>query len=295
MHLTPDELAARAEEAGSLLSECCLCGHECRIDRLGGEKGVCGAGDLAVISGYGPHFGEESVLVGTGGSGTIFFSRCNLRCVFCQNWEISALGEGDPVTPEELAEIMLDLQRQGCHNINLVSPTHYVPQILEALSLAAGKGLDLPIVYNTGGYDHLDTLKVLDGVIAIYMPDIKFGDDETARRYTGVKDYFTVAKKAVKEMHRQVGDLVVDEHGIAVRGLLVRHLVLPNGLAGTETVMEFLANEVSPRTYINIMDQYYPAYFAHRYPELSRRVTGAEYLEALRATRKASPHFRLAD
>lgn len=295
MRLTPDELAARAEQGRSLLSQCCLCGHECRIDRLGGDKGVCGAGDPAVISGYGPHFGEERVLVGTGGSGTIFFSHCNLRCVFCQNWEISALGEGDPATPEELAAIMLDLQRQGCHNINLVSPTHYVPQILEALSLAAGKGLDLPIVYNTGGYDHLDTLKVLDGVVDIYMPDIKFGNDEMARRYTGAKDYFTVAKRAVKEMHRQVGDLVVDERGIAVRGLLVRHLVLPNGLAGTETVMEFLANEVSPRTYINIMDQYYPAYRAHRYPELARRVTGAEYLEALRAAREASPHFRMAD
>jgi len=295
VRLTPEELAGRAEQARSLLSECRLCGHECRVDRLGGGKGVCGAGDRAVISGYGPHFGEESVLVGTRGSGTIFFRRCNLKCVFCQNWEISALGEGDPAAPEELAAIMLDLRRRGCHNINLVSPTHYVPQILNALALASAEGLDLPVVYNTGGYDHPDTLKILDGVIDIYMPDIKFGDDDTARRYTGARDYFTVAKRAVKEMHRQVGDLVIDERGIAVRGLLVRHLVLPNGLAGTERVMEFLAHEISPRTYVNIMDQYYPAYRARRYPGLDRRPTPAEYREALQAARRASPQFRFAE
>ncbi len=295
MRVERDELLARAEAAGAILEECRLCGHGCRARRSDAEKGLCGAGELAVVSDYGPHFGEESVLVGTRGSGTVFFSYCNLSCIFCQNWEISALGRGRPVSPAELAGMMVELQDMGCHNVNLVSPTHYVPQILKALADAVARGLNVPIVYNTGGYDSVETLKLLDGVVDIYMPDMKFGDDATARRYTGAADYVKVNRRAVKEMHRQVGDLVVDERGVAVRGLIVRHLVLPNGLAGTKEVMEFLAREISPRTYVNIMEQYYPAHHARRYPELARRITPAEYREALAAAREASPEFRFAD
>ncbi|SHJ34498.1 radical SAM protein [Desulfofundulus thermosubterraneus] len=284
--LFPDELAARVEKAVELLADCTVCAQYCHVNRLEGERGFCRGGRLAAVSSWGPHFGEEDVLVGRHGSGTIFFAHCNLACRFCQNCDISQYGEGSELTARELAAAMLELQDMGCHNINLVSPSHYVPQILEALYIAAGDGLNLPLVYNTGGYDALHTLKLLDGVVDIYMPDIKFGDDEIGERYTRAVNYFTVAKQAVKEMHRQVGDLVVDERGIAVRGLLVRHLVMPGDLARTGEVMKFLAGEISPNTFVNIMDQYYPAHEARRYPELSRRITREEFRRAVEIARE---------
>ncbi|WP_238472702.1 radical SAM protein [Desulforamulus profundi] len=227
------------------------------------------------------------MLVGTRGSGTIFFSYCNLSCKFCQNYDISQCGEGRQVTAKELADIMLELQDSGCHNVNLVSPSHFVPQILEALVSAVEDGLTVPLVYNTGGYDSQETLSLLDGVVDIYMPDIKFGSDEAGKKYTGVPDYFSVVRRAVKEMYRQVGDLQVDKNGIAVRGLLVRHLVMPHNLAETGEIMKFLAKEISPRTFVNIMDQYYPAHEARRYPEIARRTTAEEYRRALEEARRA--------
>lgn len=282
------ELKRRAEEAHARLEECRFCSRECGTNRLLGAKGAaCRTGERAVVSSYHAHFGEESPLVRYHGSGTIFFSWCNLRCQFCQNYEISQLGQGREVEPEEVARMMLHLQAQGCHNINFVSPTHVVPQILAALALAAEKGLRIPLVYNTGGYDHLETLALLDGVIDIYMPDMKYSDEATARRLSKIKNYPEVNRQAVKEMHRQVGDLVLDEDGTAQRGLLVRHLVLPHGLAGTAQVVEFLAKEISANTYLNVMDQYRPCYKADQFPEISRPPTQAEIAEAVSLVREA--------
>ena len=234
-----------------------------------------------VISSYSPHFGEEAPLVGRHGSGTIFFAYCNLRCLFCQNYTISQLGEGSAVDREELARMMLALQAKGCHNINLVSPTHVMPYILDALELAASMGLHLPLVYNSGGYDSVETLKLLDGIIDIYMPDMKYSDAKIAEQLSGIKDYPTVNRAAIKEMHRQVGDLQIDKQGIAQRGLLVRHLVLPNGLAGTEEIVSFLAKEVSTDTYLNIMAQYHPCHKAFDIPQLSRSVSNEEFYQAI--------------
>jgi len=280
------ELSERLEMALEILSNCELCPRKCHVNRLKSDKGFCKTGRNAVVSSYGPHFGEEKVLVGRFGSGTIFFTHCNMACVFCQNYDISQLGKGNEVSAQELADIMLELQRTGCHNINLVSPTHCVAQMLEALLIAFEEGLKIPIVYNTGGYDSVDTLKLLDGIVNIYMPDIKYGDDETGNRYSQVPDYFTVAKKAVKEMHRQVGDLKTDDSGIAVKGLLARHLVLPGDLAGTEKVMEFLATEISTETFVNIMDQYRPLYMARQYPELSKSINRAEFQRAVKIAQR---------
>jgi putative pyruvate formate lyase activating enzyme len=251
------------------------------VNRLAGESGQCRVTDQVIVSSYGPHLGEEAPLVGRNGSGTIFFSYCNLHCAFCQNYIISQLGEGSPTTKETLAGMMLSLQAQGCHNINLVSPSHVVPYILEALDIAAAKGLRLPLVYNTGGYDSLATLELLDGIIDIYMPDMKYADAKTAERLSDVKDYPQINRAAVKEMHRQVGDLKIDEKGIAQRGLLVRHLVLPDGLAGTEGVVKFLANEVSANTYLNVMSQYRPCYKAFDIPGLERPLKDQEFNEAI--------------
>ncbi len=235
-----------------------------------------------MVSSFGPHFGEEAPLVGRHGSGTIFFSYCNLNCVFCQNYTISQLGEGYNVNSEELAGIMLSLQARGCHNINLVSPTHVVPYILEALELAAGMGLSLPLVYNSGGYDSVETLALLDGIVDIYMPDMKYANEKTAELFSGVKNYPGINRAAIKEMYRQVGDLQIDENGIAQRGLLVRHLVLPDRLAGTEDIVRFLAQEVSTNTYLNIMAQYHPCYQAFSIPQLSRRIHKEEFDEAIK-------------
>ncbi|WP_286974433.1 radical SAM protein [Acetomicrobium sp. UBA5826] len=284
------KLSERLEKALEISSNCELCPRKCHVNRLKDEKSFCKTGRNAIVSSYGPHFGEEKVLVGRFGSGTIFFTHCNLACVFCQNYDISQLGKGNEVSAQELADIMLELQRMGCHNINLVSPTHCVAQILEALLIAFEEGLKIPIVYNTGGYDSVDTLKLLDGIVDIYMPDIKYGDDERGMRYSSAPNYFSVAKSAVKEMHRQVGDLKTDDSGIAVKGLLVRHLVLPNDLAGTEKVMEFLATEISTETFVNIMDQYHPLYKAKQYPELSRSINRAEFQRAVKIARKHSIH-----
>jgi putative pyruvate formate lyase activating enzyme len=256
------ELKKRIEAAKSLLESCHLCPRRCSVNRLIGEQGKCRTSNEVIVASYGAHFGEEAPLVGKYGSGTIFFANCNLRCLFCQNYSISQLGEGEKTSKERLAYLMLSLQSKGCHNINLVSPTHVAPQILEALEIAIAKGLHLPLVYNTGGYDSVETLKLLDDIVDIYMPDMKYSNAEIAKQLSGVEDYPSINKAAVKEMYRQVGDLQIDDDGIAQRGLLVRHLVLPNGLAGTREVVNFLAKEISPNTYINIMDQYHPCYKA---------------------------------
>ena len=255
-----------------------MCARYCHVNRRETTRGaVCRTGEQAVLYSYGAHHGEEDCLRGSRGSGTIFFSWCNLRCIFCQNWDISWKGEGREVGTDELAGMMLDLQSQGCHNINFVSPSHVVAQILSAVSAAAEKGLRLPLVYNTGGYDSLEALALLDGVIDIYMPDMKYGDSDKARTYSHVKDYVRFNRAAVREMHRQVGELVLDDDGLARRGLLVRHLVLPEGISGSEQVFRFLAEEISPDTYVNVMDQYRPCYRAGDYPELDRPITAAEY------------------
>ncbi len=280
------ELEERVDRARAILHSCELCPRRCRVNRLGGETGVCRTADVAVVSSCGPHFGEEAPLVGIHGSGTIFFTHCNLRCMFCQNYSISQLGEGREASRGEIAKMMLSLQQRGCHNINLVTPTHVVPQILEALLVAAGLGLSAPLVYNCGGYESLETLKLLDGIVDIYMPDMKYSNERNARRFSGVKEYPAANRAAVKEMHRQVGDLEVDERGIARRGLLIRHLVLPNGIAGTEGVVRFIAEEISTNTYLNVMAQYYPSHRAFKIPSLSRPLTRQEFTEAVNLARE---------
>lgn len=281
------ELDRRVQTAWQHMENCDLCARYCRVNRLQGTQGaVCRTGERARVSSYGPHHGEERPISGYAGSGTIFFTWCNLRCVFCQNWEISQRGEGREVGPEALAAMMLELQAMGCHNINLVSPSRVIAQILTAVALAIREGLRLPLVYNTGGYDSPEALALLDGVVDIYMPDMKWGDSRAAHRHSHVRDYWEVNRAAVREMHRQVGDLRLDSRGIALRGLLVRHLVLPGDLANTRRVLEFIAREISPHTYVNLMDQYYPCYRADEYPPLDRRLTPAEYAAALKAARE---------
>jgi putative pyruvate formate lyase activating enzyme len=284
------ELFKRIEILNQALSSCQLCPRRCKVNRLKDEKGICKTGRLAYVSSFGPHFGEEAPLVGTGGSGTIFFTQCNLGCIFCQNYDISHLGEGYPVEDEELAEIMLKLKRMGCHNINFVTPTHVIAQILRALPLAIEKGLDLPLVYNTGGYDLVSTLKLLDGVFDIYMPDFKYSDPEVAKELSDAPDYPEVVKSALREMHRQTGDLITDKKGVAQRGLIIRHLVLPENLAGTEEVMKFISSEISKDSYVNLMDQYHPAYSAKDFPALDRKITSQEYNDALNMAQKHGLH-----
>ena len=280
--LESGELAKRVARAWQQLEDCDLCARYCRVNRLKTIRGaVCRTGERAVAHGHGPHHGEEDVLRGRNGSGTIFFSWCNLRCVYCQNWDISQKGLGREVEPEELARMMLELQAQGCHNINFVTPSHVVAQIIAAVEIAARNGLALPLVYNTGGYDSLEALELLDGIVDIYMPDMKYGDVDLAHRYSHVRDYVEVNRAAVLEMHRQVGDLVLDDDGIARRGLLVRHLVLPENIAGTDSILSFIAEEVSTNTFLNIMDQYRPCYRAADYPSLDRPLRSTEYSQAL--------------
>lgn len=287
LKLPSAELQSRADIAHSRMESCDLCARECHIDRLGGKLGTCKTGLQAKVSSFGAHFGEENPLRGWKGSGTVFFARCNMRCQYCQNHDISQVDAGKEVAAGRLANIMLALQESGCHNINLVSPSHVVPQILEALVLAASAGLCLPLVYNTGGYDSVETLKLLDGVIDIYMPDMKYASGGNAKKYSNARNYPAVNRMAVQEMHRQVGDLNIDERGLANRGLLVRHLVLPRNLAGTRQIAQFLAAEISPNTYLNLMDQYRPAYNAHRYPEINRPINSIEYRKALKMTIEA--------
>jgi putative pyruvate formate lyase activating enzyme len=275
------ELAARAADAWRRLQDCDLCARYCHMNRMSTIKGaVCRTGEFAVVHSHGPHHGEENVLRGRNGSGTIFFSWCNLRCVYCQNWEISQKGVGREIEPEGLAAMMLDLQAMGCHNINFVTPSHVVAQIIAAVDIAANKGLEVPLVYNTGGYDSLEALRLLDGIIDIYMPDMKYADPGKAHQFSHVRNYVEVNRAAIKEMHRQVGDLVTDDNGIALRGLLVRHLVLPENISGTKTILEFLAEEVSADTCLNLMDQYRPCYRADENPPLDRAITGHEFSQA---------------
>jgi putative pyruvate formate lyase activating enzyme len=276
----------KIEKAFRLIEKCSLCPRKCGANRLQGERSYCGAGLQPEVSSASPHFGEEDPLVGVHGSGTIFLTHCNLKCVFCQNFSISHLGEGRETSFEKLGMMMVELQRLGCHNINFVTPTHYVPQILKALPFAVEKGLSVPLVYNTGGYDSLEALNLLDGVFDIYMPDFKYSDSNAAQEYSQVPDYFSVAKSALKEMHRQAGDLLLNEKGVALKGLLVRHLVLPQGLAGTKEVMHYLAKEISKNTYVNIMDQYRPCgRITHNSP-LNRSITQEEYDEAVETAKK---------
>ena len=281
------KLGERIDAAVSLLQSCSVCPRNCSVNRLTDDVGKCQTPREAMVSSYGSHFGEEAPLVGKHGSGTIFFTNCNLRCLFCQNYSISQLGEGQKVSKEELTDIMLFLQAKGCHNINLVSPTHVVPQILEALELAVESGLHLPLVCNSGGYDSVETLRILDGVIDIYMPDMKYDDAETARKLSDIENYPEINRAAIKEMHRQTGNLEVNGEGVAQRGLLIRHLVLPHGLAGTKSIMYFLNNEVSSNTYVNIMDQYHPCYKAFQIPRLSGQISSTEFREALSFTKEA--------
>lgn len=276
------DLALRVSSAWRHLEDCDLCARYCHIDRCKTVKGaVCRTGERAIVHSHGPHHGEEDPLRGSNGSGTIFFGWCNLRCVYCQNWDISQKGLGREVEPDDLAMMMLDLQASGCHNINFVTPSHVVAQIIAAVEIAAGKGLDLPLVYNTGGFDSPEALRLLDGIIDIYMPDMKYGDAEKAHHFSHVRDYVEVNRAAVREMHRQVGDLILDENGIALRGLLVRHLVLPDNISGTDLVLAFIAKEISSNTYVNIMDQYRPCYRADENPPFDRPITSREFSRAL--------------
>lgn len=281
------ELQQRIDTARARLAECRLCPRQCKVNRLQEEHGVCKTGSRAMVSSYTPHFGEERPLVGTGGSGTIFLTNCNLGCVFCQNYEISHLGEGVEVTDGQLAAMMVSLEKQGCHNINFVTPSHVVPQILAALPEAIDKGLTVPLVYNTSAYDMVDTLQLLDGVFDIYMPDFKFWHKESAKRFAKAADYPERARAAIKEMHRQVGELVIDRQGIASRGLLVRHLVMPGGLEETREILNFLAHEISPDTYVNVMDQYRPCGRAREFPPIDRPLDAEEFQQAMRLAREA--------
>jgi len=292
--LETGEFKERVSQAYEHLSICDVCAWKCPVDRHAGKVGMCRTGVRARISSYAPHMGEEDPLRGWRGSGTIFFSRCNLRCQYCQNYDISQSDTGYEIEPEGLAAIMLELSALGCHNINLVSPSHVVPQILAAVMIAAQAGLRLPLVYNTGGYDSLEMLELLDGVVDIYMPDMKYASPRLGKIYSKASNYPRVNQDAVREMHRQVGDLLIDEHGLATRGLLVRHLVLPENIAGTSEIVSFLAREISPDTYLNLMDQYRPAYKANQYPKLNRRITAQEYQAAVRMAHEAGLH-RLDD
>ena len=281
------DLARRVQQLTARLEECDICPRRCHVDRVSGETGECGIGDLAVVASASPHHGEEAPLSGRQGSGTVFFSGCNLRCAFCQNEDISFSDEGYLADPEKLAAIFLRLQEVGCHNLNWVTPTHVVPMALAGLDVAAREGLRLPLVYNTGGYDDLSVIRALEGVVDIYMPDAKFAHGEVAARFCEAPDYPEVNRAVLREMHRQVGDLVVGDDGLARRGLLVRHLVMPDDQAGTSEVMEFVAQALSTETYVNLMDQYRPCARAGRFPEITRRTTPQEMDEARHAARLA--------
>ena len=281
------KLAQRIKQAYAIFENCQLCPRKCGVNRQKGEKGFCRAPVKPVIFSYHPHFGEEMSLVGEKGSGTIFFSNCNLRCVFCQNWPIAHEGKGKEVQDEDLAGSMLHLQKMGCHNINLVTPTHVMPNILNATRIALKKGLHLPLMYNTSGYEPLEILKMLEGIVDIYKPDMKYMDADKAAKYSaGASDYPEVTKKAIVEMHRQVGVLKLDKRGIAIRGVIIRHLVMPNRVAGTEKFVKWIAETLPKSTYVNIMAQYRVEYKAYDYPEIARGITEQEFLEAMDSAEK---------
>ncbi len=280
MRANSDIFAARTARLAARLSACDICPRRCGVDRRKGPLGACRTGTAARVASYGPHFGEESPLVGFNGSGTVFFSFCSLLCLFCQNFEISHLGEGEEVSADRLAAVFLSLERMGCHNLNLVTPTHVTPQIVEALGLAAARGFSLPVVYNCGGYERVETLRELDGIVDIYMPDVKFLDPDAAARYCAAPDYPDVVRAAVREMSRQVGPLLLDRRGIAARGLLVRHLVMPGAASDTRRVIDFLADEIGEDVFLNLMDQYRPCGRAAELPEIDRRLAVEEWREA---------------
>jgi putative pyruvate formate lyase activating enzyme len=285
--ISDTELQERIQAAYKLLESCRVCPRECGANRLMDEKtGFCRSGLNPVISSVSPHHGEEPPISGTKGSGTIFFTKCNLKCVYCQNYPISQMGNGVERSPGELACQMIWLQEQGCHNLNLVTPTHFMPQILKAIGIALERGFNLPIVYNTSGYESLEALRLLDGIVDIYMPDMRYSDDRMAVKYSVAPHYAEINRAAIKEMYRQVGNLVLDENGIAKKGLLIRHLVLPDGISGTEGIVKFLADEISKNVYVSLMSQYFPAYKATAMKELSRRITGEEYEEAYQIMQK---------
>jgi len=284
------ELEHRIGRLNRILGECTLCPRRCQINRLGGAIGICQAGPMLTISSYFPHFGEERELVGRAGSGTIFLSHCNLRCSFCQNYDISHLGVGEQISKQRLARMMLHLQQQGCHNINFVTPTHYAPQIISALPLAIEMGLELPLVYNCGGYESLEVIELLEGIIDIYMPDAKFSSPKYAQQFANAPDYFEVLKPVLKEMHRQVGVLKIDADGIAYQGLLIRHLVMPHDVAGSEEILKFIAEELSPESYVNIMSQYRPCFEAIDEPLINRRISSQEYNQVLDLAKKFRLH-----
>lgn len=288
--MTPAQLRVRATQLTGLMTPCKLCPNECGVDRMNGELGRCGVGGKAKVAASGSHDGEERSISGTRGSGAVFFSGCALSCVFCQNAWISDDAEGDELTPEELAEIFIGHQLNGCHNLNLVTPSHQAPGVVEALAIALEEGLRLPVIWNCGGYESVEVLRLLDGIVDIYMPDLKYGDNEVAARLSGVQNYAQVSQAATKEMFRQVGDLEINTEGMAIRGLLVRHLVLPHDLAGTEAVARFIADEISTDTFVNVMDQYTPAYRAESFPEIAEPATENEFAQARRIAELAGLH-----
>jgi putative pyruvate formate lyase activating enzyme len=281
-----DELGQRIQALNSLLEACRLCPRECRVNRLKGDVGYCGAGLGLTVSSAFPHFGEEPPLVGDHGSGTIFLTHCNLKCVFCQNYDISHQGKGEQITASGLSRIMVRLQDMGCHNINFVTPTHYASQIVASLPEAIERGLRLPLVYNCSGYESVEVIQLLDGIVDIYMPDAKFLEAKYADLFSCAPDYPEILKAVLREMHRQVGDLRINTLGVAERGLLIRHLVMPDGVASSGEVLRFIAEEISAESYVNIMDQYRPEYRAHEHPEINRRITHKEYLEAVQTARR---------
>jgi putative pyruvate formate lyase activating enzyme len=281
-------LAQRVEDAYAIFEECRLCPRECGVNRLNGERGYCNAPSTVMIYSAHPHYGEEVSLVGKGGSGTIFFSNCNLRCAFCQNWPISIEGQGRGFEDDQLARMMLRLQEIGCHNVNLVTPTHVMPNIVNATRIAYKNGLRIPLVYNTSGYESAEILKLLGGIVDIYLPDMKYMDSEMAAKFSsGASDYPEVAKAAIIEMHRQVGLHQVDSHGVARRGVMIRHLVMPNRVAGTQAFVKWVAANLPENTYVNIMHQYHVDYKAFEYPEIWRAITIEEYLEAMQWAQEA--------
>ena len=286
LQMSREDLLARADSLAELASPCRLCPRICGALRKQGEAGYCRTGFLPEVSSVSPHFGEEAPLVGQGGSGTIFLTNCNLGCIFCQNSDISHLGRGRVITVRKLAESMLALQRLGCGNINFVTPTHQIHAIVQAVILAVGKGLTVPLVYNTGGYDSVDTLHLLEGIFDIYMPDLKFSSENVSADLADAPDYPRVVREAIGEMHRQVGDLILDDRGRASRGLIVRHLVLPDDLAGTDRAFRFLAGGISKNTYLNVMAQYHPSYRAVGKPDIGSSLDRSDYLKALALAKK---------
>lgn len=281
LNLSREQFSHRIQQAREMLKSCCICPHHCKINRIEGEKGICRSTDQLMVSSYNVHFGEEPPISGTNGSGTIFFTYCTLNCVFCQNYPISQLGNGNILSISKLSRIMLDLQKKKCHNINLVTPTHFVPQIIEATEMAVREGLCIPIVYNTSGYESVETLKLLEGIVDIYLPDAKYADDRMAKKYSNANHYFSVMERAIKEMYRQVGHLRLNQQGIAITGLMIRHLVLPHQIAGTHEILKWISGNIAPETYISLMAQFFPAYLSSDYPELSRRINRQEYRQAL--------------